>query len=64
MSEFMKLHADKVNGVLSGLDRVRLRGTLRWLSSVRGIMSYLSLVSWAWFTCGCKPGFPSRCTSA
>lgn len=45
MSEFMKLHADKVNGVLSGLDRVRLRGTLRWLSSVRGMMSYLSLLS-------------------
>lgn len=45
MSEFMKLHADQVNGVLSGLDRVRLRGTLRWLASVRGLMNYLSLVS-------------------
>ena len=29
----------------NGFDRMRLRGTLRWLSSVRGMMSYLSLVS-------------------
>ena len=45
MPDFMKLHGDKVNGVLSGFDRVRLRGTLRWLSSVRGMMNYLSLIS-------------------
>lgn len=45
MKEFMKLHESQVNGVLSGFDRLRLRGTLRWLASVRGMMSYLSLVS-------------------
>lgn len=45
MHEFMKRHADQVNGVLNGFDRVRLRGTLRWLASVRGMMNYLSLTS-------------------
>jgi len=45
VEQFTKIHADQVNGVLSGFDRVRLRGTLRWLSSVRGLMNYLSLIS-------------------
>jgi hypothetical protein len=45
MNQFTKRHADQVNGVLSGFDRVRLRGTLRWLASVRGMMNYLSVVS-------------------
>lgn len=30
-----------VSGVLSGLDRLRLRGTVRWLATVRGMMRFL-----------------------
>lgn len=44
MNQFVQRHEKDVIGVLSGFDRVRLRGTLRWLSSVRGMMRYLSLV--------------------
>jgi len=31
----------KIKGTLSGLDRVRFRGTIRWLSSMRGMEAYL-----------------------
>jgi hypothetical protein len=34
-------HAAEVKGVLSGFDRVRFRGTLRWLASVRGLGTFL-----------------------
>jgi hypothetical protein len=42
---FVQRHAAEVKGTLSGLDRVRFRGTLRWLSSLRGLSSFL-------MTCG------------
>src|ERR1700739_2530683 len=45
MESFIDRHASKVSGVLSGFDRVRLRGTLRWLSNVRGMIGYLSAMS-------------------
>lgn len=45
MQSFIQRHSSQVIGVLSGFDRVRLRGTLRWLSNVRGMMDYLSVVS-------------------
>ena len=45
MQGFIQRHTDKVSGVLSGFDRVRLRGTLRWLSNPRGMLNYLSCVS-------------------
>jgi hypothetical protein len=45
MQGFIQRHAEQVSGVLSGLDRVRLRGTLRWLSNPRGLLNYLSLIS-------------------
>src|SRR4029079_10788925 len=32
----------EIKGVLSGLDRVRFRGTIRWLASERGMGTYLS----------------------
>lgn len=41
MQGFIQRHAADVSGVLSGFDRVRLRGTLRWLSNVRGMYSFL-----------------------
>lgn len=45
MQSFLTRHASEVKGVTSGFDRVRLRGTLRWLASVRGMMNYLSVIS-------------------
>lgn len=45
MQGFIQRHAPQVSGVLSGFDRVRLRGTLRWLSNPRGMLNYLSLIS-------------------
>jgi hypothetical protein len=45
MPGFIQQHAEQVSGVLTGFDRVRLRGTLRWLSNPRGMLNYLSLIS-------------------
>ena len=45
MKHFIQRHASKVMGSLSGFDRVRLRGTLRWLSNARGMMGYLSAMN-------------------
>ena len=45
MESFVQRHASKVMGSVSGFDRVRLRGTLRWLSNVRGMMGYLSAMN-------------------
>lgn len=42
MQSFIQRYADKVSGVLSGLDRIRFRGTLRRFSNVRGMASFLS----------------------
>jgi hypothetical protein len=42
MKEFMERHGGQVKGVMSGWDRIALRGTIRWLSSVRGLGSYLA----------------------
>jgi hypothetical protein len=41
MKQFIQRHAAHVIGSLSGFDRVRLRGTLRWLSNLRGMASFL-----------------------
>jgi hypothetical protein len=45
MQSFIQRHSSQVIGVLSGFDRVRLRGTLRWLSNERGMFGYLQAVS-------------------
>jgi len=45
MHPFLQRHAEKVIGMLNGWDRIRLRGTLRWLANVRGMTSYLSAAS-------------------
>jgi hypothetical protein len=45
MQGFIQRHAGNVIGVLSGFDRVRLRGTLRWLSNVRGMYGFLQASS-------------------
>ena len=42
MNSFIQRHAESVLGVLSGFDRVRIRGTLRWLCYTDGVGKYLS----------------------
>lgn len=42
MRSFLARYEPLVKGVLSGFDRIRFRGTLRWLSSLRGMSAWLS----------------------
>jgi len=42
MSSFLQRHADDVLGILSGFDRLRLRGTLRLIANARGMQAFLS----------------------
>jgi hypothetical protein len=41
MQSFLQRHASEIKGVLSGFDRIRFRGTIRWLASLHGMNSYL-----------------------
>lgn len=41
MYQFIRRHQDDILGVLSGFDRIRFRGTIRWFGSVRGVMTFL-----------------------
>ena len=41
MYQFTKRHENDIHGVLSGFDRIRFRGTIRWFGSVRGVMTFL-----------------------
>jgi hypothetical protein len=41
MKQFITNHQADVMGVLNGLDRIRFRGTQRWLATERGMMSFL-----------------------
>jgi hypothetical protein len=40
--KFMELYQDKIMGATRGLDRIRFRGTLRWLASERGLSTFMS----------------------
>ena len=42
--DFIQRHGSRVMGVLSGFDRVRFRGTLRWLCYPDGLAKYLSVM--------------------
>lgn len=42
MQSFLTRHASEVKGALSGFDRVRFRGTLRWLASTPGLGTWLN----------------------
>ncbi len=42
MKEFIDLYKDKIEGSISNWDRLRFRGTIRWLANTSGINSYLS----------------------
>jgi hypothetical protein len=44
MRQFIAKHQNDVMGVLSGFDRIRFRGTLRWLATVRGLSCFLGSV--------------------
>ena len=39
--KLMELYQDKVMGAISGLDRIRFRGTLRWLATKTGLASFM-----------------------
>ena len=39
--KLMELYQNKIMGAISGLDRIRFRGTLRWLANATGINSFL-----------------------
>lgn len=41
MQSFLARHASKIKGVLSGFDRIRFRGTLRWLANTHGMRNWL-----------------------
>jgi len=43
MQEFIAKHRDEITGVLSGFDRLVFRGTLRSLSHVNGMDTYLAM---------------------
>lgn len=41
MQSFLQRYAGEIKGVLSGFDRIRFRGTIRWLSSLDGMATFL-----------------------
>ena len=42
MLDFIMRHQKSIRGVLSGFDRMRFRGTLRWLANASGMRNFLS----------------------
>ena len=40
--KLMELYQDKIVGASKGLDRIRFRGTLRWLATQRGLRTFMS----------------------
>lgn len=42
MKRFIQQHANQISGVLSGFDRMRFRGTLRWLAYTNGMQWFLN----------------------
>ena len=39
--KLLELYQDKILGAISGLDRIRFRGTMRWLASQRGLGAFM-----------------------
>jgi len=39
--KLMELYKEKIMGAISGLDRIRFRGTIRWLASERGLATFM-----------------------
>lgn len=44
MKKFVQHHAEQILGVLSGFDRIRFRGSLRWLQSEGGAATWLERI--------------------
>jgi hypothetical protein len=42
MKRFIEQHAEQISGTLSGFDRLRFRGTLRWLAYTNGMQWFLN----------------------
>ena len=40
--KLLELYKNKIMGAITGLDRIRFRGTIRWLANQNGIRSFLS----------------------
>ena len=40
--KLMELYQDKIVGAIKGLDRIRFRGTLRWLATSRGLGTFMN----------------------
>jgi hypothetical protein len=40
--KLMALYHDKIVGAIKGLDRIRFRGTLRWLATQRGLRTFMN----------------------
>ena len=40
--KLMELYQNKIMGAISGLDRIRFRGTVRWLANQRGLNTFMS----------------------
>jgi hypothetical protein len=46
MKKFLQRHGEQILGVLSGFDRIRLRGALRLLQTAGGVVSWLQQRGW------------------
>lgn len=42
MKQFLEKYKNNIYGSINGWDRLAFRGTIRWLSSIRGVITYLS----------------------
>ncbi len=40
--KLMELYRDKIVGAIRGLDRIRFRGTPRWLATSRGLGTFMN----------------------
>jgi hypothetical protein len=43
MKSFLAVYRSKIKGVLSGWDRLRMRGTLRLIANRNGMEAYLTM---------------------
>jgi hypothetical protein len=43
--KLMELYQDKITGAIRGLDRIRFRGTLRWLANQSGLSGFMSFTN-------------------
>ena len=41
MKNFEQIYTHSIKGAISGWDRIRFRGTIRWLANTSGMNSYL-----------------------